>query len=274
MIAKQPKQPNDIKQTKQVSFVKSADRVLDILELFATEKEAMNLMEISRKLGLPTSSTYKILQNLLNRGYLETDKNEKMFRIGYKILEIATSYVQNTDLISEFHHIAQKIVDHINEAVFLSIRNGDKILYVAEKQSSHPVRFVSHMGMKLPLHSTAMGKILLSNLNNNELKTLYPNKEMGRMTENTISDLDQLIEQLDVIRQEGIAYSDGEAVQGVRCVAAAIRNAKGEAVAAMSISIPLSRISDELWNKALAYIRQGARDLSLNLYYQSIDMET
>jgi len=259
-------QPN-----KPSATVKSADRVLDIFELFASEQEPMNLVEISRKLDMPVSSTYKILQNLLMRGYLETDKNEKMFKLGYKILEIATRYVQNTDLISEFHYMSQKIVDDINEAVFLSIRNDDKILYIAEKQSTHPVRFVSHRGMKLPLHSTAMGKALLSTLPLQEVEALYPDKEMGKLTDSTVTDREQLMVQLEQIKTEGLSYSYGEAVQGIQCVAAPIFNADGKAAAAMSISIPLSRLTDELWQRALVAVRQGAKELSLNLYHQGTD---
>lgn len=79
--------------------------------------------------------------------------------------------------------------------------------------------------------------------------------------------------ELEEIRSKGLAYSNGEAVQGICCVAALICNNKGEAVAAMSISIPLSRITDDLWQKANEYILQGSKDLSLNLYYQPNNME-
>ncbi|MFD0713856.1 IclR family transcriptional regulator [Paenibacillus sp. GCM10027626] len=260
-----------VEQNKPSATVKSADRVLDIFELFASEQEPMNLVEIARKLDMPVSSTYKILQNLLMRGYLETDKNEKMFKLGYKILEIATRYVQNTDLITEFHYISQKIVDDINEAVFLSIRNEDKILYVAEKQSTHPVRFVSHRGMKLPLHSTAMGKALLSSLETEEITALYPNEEMGKLTDSTVTDRSTLLKQLELIRADGLAYSYGESVQGIQCVAAPIFNSEGKAVASMSISIPSSRLNDELWQRAIDAVKQGAKELSLNLYHQGDD---
>ncbi|UVI28013.1 IclR family transcriptional regulator [Paenibacillus spongiae] len=253
---------------KQTSVVKSADRVLDILELLAVEQHSINLVEIARKLDMPTSSTYKILQNMLARGYLETDVSEKMFKLGYKVLEIATKYSQNTDLISQFQNFAQKIVQDINEAAFLSIREKDMILYVSEKQSSHPVRFVSHMGMKLPIHSTAMGKAMLSKLTDQEIYGLFPSNQLGKLTDGTIQEREQLLKQMEEIRQEGLAYSYGEAIQGVQCVAAPICNAKGDAAAAMSISIPAARFTPEIWEKAKAWVTQGAKELSLSLFYQ------
>lgn len=251
---------------KQAAVVKSADRVLDILELLADERQPLGLAEIARKLDLPTSSTYKILQNLLDRHYLETDFGGKHFRLGSKILEIAAKYTENTDLISEFQQLAQKIVGDINESVFLSIQDHDKILYVSEKQSSHPVRFVSHLGMKLPIHATAMGKAMLSKQTNEEIAALFPDRALGRLTEGTVDDLDRLLLQLGEIRASGLAFSYGEAVQGIRCAAAPICNAQQKAVAAIGISVPEARLTAELWAQAQAWVLRGAKELTLRSY--------
>ncbi|WP_246066783.1 IclR family transcriptional regulator [Paenibacillus koleovorans] len=248
---------------RQASTVKSADRVLDIFELFAEEQDTLSLTDISRKLGMPTSSAYKLLQNLLNRGYLETDKSGKSFRLGFKLFEIGSKVSRNTDYATEFQHVAQRIVNDINESVFLSIRNGDKVLYIAEKQSTHPVRFVSHLGMMLPLHATAMGKMLLSGLSDDEVRCLYPDGELGKLTDSTLSSLDELLEQLALIRREGLSFSSGEAVQGIRCVAAPITDASGQIVASMSVSIPVSRVEERAWDTAVQAVRQGAHELSI-----------
>ncbi|GIP34999.1 IclR family transcriptional regulator [Paenibacillus sp. J2TS4] len=255
------------KQEKQV-VVKSADRVLDIFELFAEEKEPMSLMDISRKLDMPTSSTYKLLQNLQARGYLETDKHEKMFFLGHKLFEIGSRYVQNTSLSAEFHHIAQRIVHSINESVFLSIRDGGNILYIAEKQSSHAVRFVSHLGMKLPLHATAMGKMFLSSLDQGEIRKLYPDEELGTLTANTVHSYQELLNQLEEIRKVGLAFSNGEAVEGVYCVAGPIYNSSKQLTASLGISIPSARIGDELWEQAVEAVRQACEELSMKLYFK------
>lgn len=249
--------------------VKSADRVLDIFELFADEQDTLSLTDISRKLVLPPSSVHKLLQNLLNRGYLETDKHGKTFRLGYKLFEIGSKVSRNTDYATEFQHVASKIINDINESVFLSIRNGDKVLYIAEKQSTHPVRFVSHLGMQLPLHATAMGKMLLSGLSDEEVRRLYPENELGKLTDTTLSDLNELLDQLRTIRREGLAYSAGEAVQGIRCVAAPITNAAGDIVAAMSVSIPVSRVEEGIWERSVAAVKQGAKEISVKHYFQS-----
>lgn len=257
-----------MKQTeKQAATVKSADRVLDIFELFAELLEPMNLSDIARELDLPASSAHKLLQNLLARGYLESDKQGKTFRLGYKLFEIGSKYAQRSDLAGEFQYAAQKMIDELNESVFLTIRNGDKSLYIAEKQCTQPVRFVSHLGMQLPLHATAMGKVLLSGMTNDEIMRLYPDQELGRMTETTISRREELLEQIERIREEGVAFSDGESVQGIRCAAAPIIGASRSIVAALGISVPEARWNPELWGRVVQQVRQGAKEISLKLIY-------
>lgn len=252
---------------KQTATVKSADRVLDILELFAERQEPINLSELSRELDLPASSAHKLLQNLLARGYLETESQGKTFRLGYKLFEIGSRYAQRTDLSGEFQYAAQRIVDELNESVFLSIRNQDKALYVAEKQSTHPVRFVSHLGMQLPLHATAMGKTLLSGMTDEEIGKLYPDKQLGRLTDTTITDFDELMGQIAAIRTEGIGTSMGESVHGIRCVAAPIFGTSQKVTASLGVSIPEARWEPDLWERIVQAVRQGAKEMSMRLYY-------
>ncbi|PYI55834.1 IclR family transcriptional regulator [Paenibacillus flagellatus] len=252
---------------KTTTTVKSADRVLDIFELFAERQEPLNLSELSRELDLPPSSAHKLLQNLLARGYLETDKQGKTFRLGYKLFEIGSKYAQRTDLASEFQYAAQKLVDELNESVFLTIRNGDKALYIAEKQSTHPVRFVSHLGMQLPLHATAMGKVMLSGLSEDELGKLYPDKLLGRLTETTITDFGELQAQLRRIREEGVGYSMGESVHGIRCVAAPIYGAPGQITASLGVSMPEARWDERTWERIVQAVRQGAKEISTKMSY-------
>ncbi|CAG7659083.1 IclR family transcriptional regulator [Paenibacillus allorhizosphaerae] len=247
--------------------VKSANRVLDIFELFADCHESLNLSKISRQLDLPASSTHKLLQNLLARGYLETDKQGKTFRLGYKLFEIGSKYAGRTDLAEEFQYVAQKMVDDLNESVFLTIRNGEMALYVAEKQSTHPVRFVSHLGMQLPLHATAMGKVLLSGMTDGEIQTLYPDKQLGRLTETTVTDFGELMEQLERIRVEGVEYSRGESVHGVRCAAAPIYGAPHKITASLGVSTPEARWDPKLWERIVQAVKTGAKEISMKLFY-------
>ncbi|PYI57540.1 IclR family transcriptional regulator [Paenibacillus flagellatus] len=254
---------------KQAHKVKSADRVFDILELFTGEQESYSVTDIATKLQMPASSAYMLVQNMLERGYLETDRSGKQFRMGYKIFEIRTRYMRNTSLISEFYRVAERIVDDVNEAVFLGIRGGSQLIYIAEKLVAAPLRFTSQFTKTLPLYASASGKILLGNCSEQEIRDLYESEPLKSLTPRTIATVDELVKQVDAARKEGVAYNLGETVGDVHCIAGPIYDPEGVIVASMSVSIPTIRISEDLWARAKEWIRQGCRELSYKVYCQN-----
>ncbi|WP_087568843.1 IclR family transcriptional regulator [Paenibacillus sp. MY03] len=254
--------------SQQAPKVKSADRVLDILELFTGEQESYNLTEIAKSLNMPPSSTYLILQNMLNRGYLETDRSKKQFRIGYKLFTIRSGYMRNTSLTGEYYQIAERIIDDVNETVSLAIRVGNQIQYIGEKVSSHALRFNHSLGTTLPLHATASGKIILADLSMEELRDLYPTDQLEKVTDKTISTFPDLLKELEKVRTQGFGYNMGETVDGVHCIAGAVLDAEGKVVASISISIPVVRITGELWGRVHDWIKRSCEELSSKVYQQ------
>ncbi|GIP37575.1 IclR family transcriptional regulator [Paenibacillus sp. J31TS4] len=254
--------------TNPPAKVKSADRVLDILELFGGAAESYTLTEIAKLLEMPPSSTYQILRNLLIRGYLETDKSEKSFRLGYKLFEIRARYMKGTSLAAEFYRVTDKVVEDLNETVFLGIKGGDRLIYVAEKQISQPLRFGSHLGTSLPLYATASGKILLCNYTDEEIRAMYPSGILETFTPNTLSSVDRLLEQLREVRETGLGYNYGETVDGVQCIGGPIYDAEGRIVASISISIPVIRVTPAIWEKAEHWVQTTCRELSYKVFVQ------
>jgi len=121
--------------------------------------------------------------------------------------------------------------------------------------------------MQLPLHATAMGKVLLSGMTDDEIAALYPDRQLGRLTETTVTSFDELMEQIRRIRLEGVGYSNGESVFGVRCVAAPVRGASRRIVASLGVSIPDARWEPQLWQRIIESVRQGAEEMSMKLYF-------
>lgn len=253
----------------KVHKVKSADRVLDILELFAGERESYSVTDIATALDMPASSAYMLVQNMLARGYLESDRSGKQFRMGYKIFEIRTRYMRSTSLISEFYRVAGKIVDNLNETVFLGVRGGNQLIYIAEKQIPTPLRFSMQFGKTLPLYASASGKMLLCNCTEEEIRAMYPPSELKPLTPHTITSVEELLRQIEAARSDGTAYNMGETVADVHCIAGPIYDPEGTIVASMSISIPTVRISGEIWSRAADWIRKGCRELSYRVYCQN-----
>ncbi|MBP1994554.1 IclR family transcriptional regulator [Paenibacillus eucommiae] len=251
---------------QQSHKVKSADRVLDIFELFTGGTESYNLTEISKNLNMPPSSTYLLLQNMLKRGYLEVDKSGKQFRIGYKLFMIQNRYSQGTSLSEEFYQVAEKIAFDLNETVSLAIRSGSQLHYIGEKISTQGLRYTPNQGETPPLHATASGKIFLAHMTKEELLELYPTEQLEKITDKTIGTLTELLEELEKVKSRGIGYNMGETVTGVHCVAAAVFDAEQKVVASISISIPVVRITDELWSRIHDWIERASSELSRKVY--------
>jgi DNA-binding IclR family transcriptional regulator len=247
--------------------VKSADRVLDILELFIGKQSSYSLTEISKILSMPPSSTHQILQNMLARGYLEMDETGKQFCLGYKLFEIRAEYTKNTDMKREFYRMADKISSELNEVVFLAIQSADKVLYIAEKQSSQALRLTANLGSVLPLYASASGKIFLADLLDEEVDVIYPEEQLDMLTEQTIPTRTLLKQQLADVRVDHIAYNWGESVEGLRCMAGAIRNTQGKAVASVSISIPEIRLTEEKWAQTLIWIKKSCEEISNRVFW-------
>jgi len=246
----------------QPAKVKSADRMMDILELFTSAEDTYSLTAITKLLDMPASSTHQLLQNMLARGYVETDPTGKLFRIGYKIFEISSNCSRDTSLLSEFERIGQDIAAEVNESVMLGIRAGDQLLYIAQKNPPDPRRFSIQLSQSLPLYASASGKMMLTGLTDHAIRQLYPKEELQALTNRTIPTVSALLEQLQTIRLEAISFNMGESVEGVSCVSAPIYNGAGTIVAALSVSIPDFRITDEIWQQSIRCIRESAKLLS------------
>lgn len=256
-------------QPSQAPKVKSADRVLDIFELYTGDKDSFSLTEIAKELNMPVSSTYQIIQNMLNRGYLEADSTGKQFHLGNKIFEIRVQHRKNTNLPTEFFNVAGKMAEELNETVLLGVRSGDKVVYIAEKSVAQPIRVSSSIGSVLPLHASASGKILLSSMSEAQIDALYPQTELETFTSRTISNLHDLKEELVKVRAMGIAYNFGESIEGVHCIAGPIYDMEGNVVASVSVSIPVVRITDDLWERTQHWIKKACQDISNKVYRQN-----
>lgn len=247
---------------RQKYKVKSADRVLDILELFVGDQDSYTLSEVSRKLDAPASSTYVIMQNMLERGFLDTDTSGKKFILGHKLNTLRSQRFTRYDLSGEFHRVASEGFEDLNETISLGVRMGDGLLYLANKPSTQHLRLSLPPGHRRPVHSTACGKVLLSGLNIGELRAIFPDDELTKVTDKTIATFSELLEELDRVREEGLGYNLGETIEGVHCVAAPVYDGERKMIAAVSMSVPQARITDEKWKRVCQHVTYIAAELS------------
>ncbi|MGF6941299.1 DNA-binding IclR family transcriptional regulator [Streptomyces auratus] len=242
-------------------------RALDILELFLDGDGTLAAPDIVRRLQLPRTTVHELVSTLAARSYIVPVPEEPgRYRLGVRLYQLGSRYAEQLDLAAEGQRVARSVAETCDETVHVAVLEGADVIYVAKVDSTHAVRMVSAAGRRLPAHCTAVGKMLLASLPESELDARIPDgAELVAMTPYSITDPGVLRAELASIRDRGIAGEERESNPDVSCVAAPVRDRSGHVVAALSISVPMIRWSDERRTALEELAVKGAADLSARL---------
>lgn len=241
--------------------VKSSERTLHVLEHMAAAGQPQTLGELSQALSIPKSSLHAILHTMLGRDWLQTDPSGLRYGLGVRSLLVGSSYVESDDVVSRTSGTLDGLADEIGETVHLGRLDGADIVYLAKRESRHPLRLFSAVGRRLPAHATALGKCVLA-WQDEPLATLPP--VLSRLTPHTIVDHDELLRDLETVRARGYAIDDEENTPGIRCIAVPIRR-RGGVSDAISCSVPLVRLSEPVQNTIIVAMQRAQRDAEARL---------
>ncbi len=241
-------------------------RSLDILELFTDGRDSVSAPEIVRELNLPRTSVHELLHTLSDRGYLRQHPDiPGRYQLGLQLFRLGSVYAEQLDLAKLGQQVAQDVVAQCNETAHVAILDGTHIVYIAKVDSSRTVRMVSTLGGRVVAHCTALGKTLLSALSESELRRRFGEDPLPAMTANSITELPRLLDTLAEVRASGVAVENCESNPDVCCVAAPVRDRTGATVAAMSVSVPLHRWSEQLRADLRPIVTDGAARLTATL---------
>jgi DNA-binding IclR family transcriptional regulator len=252
--------------------VPAVARAMDILELFLHGTDKLSAPEIMARTGLPRTTVHELVTTLTQRSYLATvPEQPHRYRLGVRVFQLGSAYAERIDLAREGGHIAREVAEACDETVHLAVLDGVGVVYIAKVDSTHSVRMVSAVGRRLPAHCTAVGKMLLSGLSPETFAALFPaDRPLQAMTPRSITSVSELERELAEIRRLGIAVESCESNPDVACVAAPVFDHSGRMVAAMSISVPISRWSAERQRTWARLVADGAARLSTVLGHQPV----
>lgn len=222
--------------------IKSAARVMDVLDLLARSNDGLTFVQILKALGLPKSSLHGLLKTMTDRGFVWLDEESRQYRVGIRTWEAGQAYSRGTELARIADPFLTDLLASVHETVQMAILDGVDNVYIAKRDSPHPFRLVSDVGRRLPAHTTALGKVLLASLDDRDLETRLKRIRLERFTTSTLTSITELRGQLERIRQEGYGEDEGEFTEGLYCVAVPIHAPDGSVAAAVSISVPVARL--------------------------------
>jgi len=237
--------------------VKSASRVLDIMELFSESNEPMSTSMVASRLKLPLSSTHGLLRTLLGRGYLIKNQAE-CYALGPKFLEVGNKYVHHLDLVDFARAPMQHMREICGETISLAVLDGRDVVLVYKCESSMALRIGNPLGTRLPLHASAMGKTILATWSQKELEEFFSSSRLKRVTARTITSASRLTKYLREVRNTGIAYDLEESTEHVHAVAAAINDDRESLIYSLAIVAPEPRAKGEHWAGLARLVKAGA----------------
>ncbi|MFD3991618.1 IclR family transcriptional regulator [Streptomyces sp. NPDC058583] len=251
-------------------LVPAVTRAFDVLELFLEGDGTLSAPEITRRLQLPRTTTHELVTTLTARNYLvPVPEQPGRYRLGVRTYQLGSRYAEQLDLAAEGHQVAREVADTCGETVHVAVLEDMDVIYIAKVDSTHAVRMVSAAGRRLPAHCTAVGKMLLATLPEAELEERLDGHDLAGMTPRSITDPDALRAALAEIRILGVAGEQQESNPDVSCVAAPVRDRSGRVVAALSVSVPVHRWSEDRENELTALAVTGASRLAERLGYRT-----
>lgn len=226
--------------------IKSAGRVLD---LYTVDQPEWGVTETARALGLTRSKAHALLASLAAIGILRRVPGGR-YRVGWRTLALSRIVSVTTERRAPALHAGRRLVHTFGETVHIATLDGGRVLYVDRVTAPDSLRLATTTrGSAMPAHCSGLGKVLLAGLDDDEADDTLSRQGLPALTPTTITDSGALRHTLGEVRRRGYACDRDEALTGVSCVAAPVRDAGGRTVAALSISAPserLSRREDEL----------------------------
>lgn len=237
--------------------VQSVNRSLELVETLAARGGHLSLGELSEAAGIPMATTHRLLRTLVERGYV-AQRGDRRYALGLRLVPLGSA--AHAVVGATIHAVLAELVRDLGETANLAVLAGRRAEYVAQVPSQYAMRMFTEVGQRVDLHSTGVGKAMLAHLEDAEVAAVVGDGTLAAHTERTMVRRRELQAALAEVRGAGWAVDDGEQELGVRCVAVPVL---GPGVPmAVSISGPVSRVTDDVVARAVPSLQAAARRLA------------
>ncbi|MFC7777156.1 MULTISPECIES: DNA-binding transcriptional regulator KdgR [Pantoea] len=253
---------------KQPDSVSSVMKVFGILQALGEERDH-GITELSQRVMMSKSTVYRFLQTMKSLGYVAQEGESEKYSLTLKLFELGAKALQNVDLIRSADIEMRELSRLTKETIHLGALEEDSIVYIHKIDSLYNLRMYSRIGRRNPLHTTAIGKVLLAWRDRAEVQEILSEVEFRRSTAKTIVTAEALLTVLDQVKVQGFGEDNEEQEEGLRCIAVPVFDRFGVVIAGLSISFPTIRFSEEAKNEYVAMLHRAARNLSEQMGYHN-----
>ena len=249
-------------------IVPALERGLRLLGEFSRDSRTLSAPELARRLDLPRSTVFRLLNTLEAMGFIERTSGGSDYRLGMAVLRLGFEYLSSLELTELGQPLLARLCDEIHYSCNLVVRDGRSIVYVAKVAPPTPFASSVRVGTRLPAHATVLGRVLLQDLTLPELRALYPEDHLEVFSASTPRTVLELFNQLETDRQRGYVMGEGYYEASISTIAAPVRDDSGRIIAALGTTIPSAHIETGLVDDMVRHVRVSADELSRLLNYQ------
>lgn len=249
---------------KSTSENQSVSRALAVLDLLSSSASPLGVREIGRQLGIAPSIAQRLVRTLTNAGYLEQTGEASRYTIGYRAFQVGNVFVAQNSIHSAVMPELYAMADqHING--FLGVLRDRAVVYLATVQSTGPIALTHRPGSQTYLHSTALGKAILAEMPDAQVRMLLEEASLPRLTEQTTISVPKLLVELKQVRQQGYATNDEENRYGVYSAGAIVRDSENRPIGALSGGVPSSGLTKKERERVISLVVAAAQNASRRL---------
>jgi IclR family KDG regulon transcriptional repressor len=245
----------------------AVERALILLRYIVDNPDGLSIREAGRSLGYSPATVQKLINALNAQGYVVQDKLTERYHLGSEAVQLGLTALSRLEIRRIAHPHLEALSSESGETVFLGIACDNHAIYIDKVVSAQPIRMDAPLGVNRPYNCTAVGKVLLAGLPDEEFERLAAEGAFEQRTARSISEADALRAEIEQVRAQGWARDDEEYISGAGCVAAPVRDHQGQVIAALTVSGPAARIGEKL-DRLIVQVKAHATAISEEMGYR------
>lgn len=250
-------------------IIQALDRALKIVDLFDDQNKELKISEVSTRMNLHKSTVHSLLKTLQMNGYIAQDEQTGKYRLGMRFVEKGQLLLNNLDIRDVARVHLRGLSTATGQTTHLVMIEGKEGIYIDKVEGEKAAIRYSRIGRRVPLHTSAAGKVLAAFRSTDERAQMMTGYEFEKRTERTINSIDAYMKELEQVKRQGFAIDNEENEPGVRCAAAPIFNHNAQVIVAMSISTMVAHVDEQELFRLIELLQQETSEISRQLGYRN-----